>query len=167
MTDYEQRPSRNALTSAWTGFIGCFIFFFIFGQFFFNWFWWIWFPIAGTLIGAITTTIKYFGMEGKKCTKCGSQLAPNAEYCKKCGARVYARCPACGEKVKGTAQFCEKCGHKLSDEIESQQTVQKQETEQVQSQAQSNIKSDYKFCPACGEKVKGAAQFCEKCGIEL
>jgi len=51
-----------------------------------------------------------------KCTKCGSELRPNAVFCDECGVKVQPniiRCKECGYALRETSKFCDKCGAKV------------------------------------------------------
>lgn len=53
-----------------------------------------------------------------KCLKCNAEIADNAKFCPKCGAKVEKvepinNCPNCGEVLKEGARFCTKCGTKI------------------------------------------------------
>ena len=46
-----------------------------------------------------------------KCDKCGTKLADNAKFCKKCGEAVEENvCSNCGKQISKGSQFCEECG---------------------------------------------------------
>jgi hypothetical protein len=46
-----------------------------------------------------------------KCSRCGSELEPDALFCHVCGhKRAGASCSACGSPVAGWQEFCRKCG---------------------------------------------------------
>jgi ribosomal protein L40E len=51
------------------------------------------------------------------CARCETSNEPDAEFCKKCGARL-ARisCPSCSTSNEPDATFCKKCGTSLSGE---------------------------------------------------
>ena len=53
-----------------------------------------------------------------KCTKCGTELRPNAVFCNECGAKAVpdvVRCKYCGYALFDTAKFCDKCGAKVDN----------------------------------------------------
>lgn len=50
---------------------------------------------------------------GKKCAKCGADLAANAKFCPECGEKVLTQCPKCGAKLPATGKFCPECGEKI------------------------------------------------------
>lgn len=56
---------------------------------------------------------------GSRCPQCGTLLEPDAAYCTKCGAPVFAKteepriCPSCGKPVSTESAFCTKCGHQM------------------------------------------------------
>jgi hypothetical protein len=52
----------------------------------------------------------------KKCTKCGTAVAPTAKFCGECGAKIERKkyCPECGTEVKPEQKFCTECGTSLS-----------------------------------------------------
>lgn len=53
-----------------------------------------------------------------KCSKCGAELAPGAQFCEECGAKVEAKkrfCRECGAELGADAKFCSKCGAKVMD----------------------------------------------------
>ncbi len=80
-----------------------------------------------------------------KCSKCNAEIADNAKFCPKCGAKVEKIetekiCSNCGEPLKEGAKFCHKCGCK--------------------------IEKDNK-CPQCGTMLKDGAMFCPMCGTKI
>ena len=63
-----------------------------------------------------------------KCSKCNAEIADNAKFCPKCGAKVEKVeptnvCPNCGNVLKEGAKFCTKCGTKIGDSDEKATTV--------------------------------------------
>ena len=55
-----------------------------------------------------------------KCSKCNAEIADNAKFCPKCGAKVEKIepekvCPNCGALFKEGAKFCVKCGCKIEN----------------------------------------------------
>lgn len=80
-----------------------------------------------------------------KCSKCNTEIADNAKFCPKCGAKVerielIKKCPNCGEPLKDGAKFCAKCGFKVEKENK---------------------------CPQCGTELKVGAKFCPVCGTKI
>lgn len=152
--------SKQTLIGTWTGFITTTILFLILGAFLFNWAWWIWFPIGGTLIGAISTTINYFTQETKKCPGCGARLESDAQFCRACGTKILAACPHCGWNITNPkSKYCEKCGKPL---YESNQISQSATVKDAMRQEEMMV-----YCPACGTKVTEGTEICPSCGINL
>ena len=63
-----------------------------------------------------------------KCSKCNAEIADNAKFCPKCGAKVEKVeptnvCPNCGNVLKEGVKFCTKCGTKIGDSDEKATTV--------------------------------------------
>lgn len=80
-----------------------------------------------------------------KCSECNAEIADNAKFCPKCGAKVerielIKKCPNCGEPLKDGAKFCAKCGFKVEKENK---------------------------CPQCGTELKVGAKFCPVCGTKI
>lgn len=77
----------------------------------------------------------------RSCPKCGMQLAANAKFCTKCGAKINAAgtCAKCGAELVPGAKFCPECGAP---------------TVVVCSKCGAKLSPNAKFCPECGEKVK-------------
>ena len=80
-----------------------------------------------------------------KCSECNAEIADNAKFCPKCGAKVEKEepvnnCPNCGEVLKDGAKFCAKCGCKIEKECK---------------------------CPKCGTLIKEGAKFCPVCGTKI
>ena len=60
----ESKTNLKTLITSWTAFVIVSILFLLIFRFTFGWNplgdqWWIWFPVGGTLLGAIITTITY------------------------------------------------------------------------------------------------------------
>ncbi len=50
------------------------------------------------------------------CLKCGSANAPDARFCRQCGASLAAaRCSGCGAELAAGAKFCGQCGKPRSN----------------------------------------------------
>ncbi len=80
-----------------------------------------------------------------KCSECNAEIADNAKFCPKCGAKVEKEVPVknclnCGEVLKDGAKFCAKCGCKIEKECK---------------------------CPKCGTAIKDGAKFCPMCGTKI
>ncbi len=91
------------------------------------------------------------------CPNCGSEIAANASFCSKCGAKTVKketvpagmkRCPQCGAFIDYDSAFCTKCGSKI-------------EESPIEADA---IPSNMKKCPQCGALVENDNKFCNKCG---
>jgi RNA polymerase subunit RPABC4/transcription elongation factor Spt4 len=96
MTKKEHTIKREDLTGVWTGFIVVTIVMIALCFFpFQGWQFWMIFPIAGTLIGAVTTTIQFYTAGRMKCSNCGTTLEGDVEFCKVCGVRIITKCPSC------------------------------------------------------------------------
>lgn len=54
-----------------------------------------------------------------KCISCGAEVAPDAQFCGKCGAKIehptVIHCKTCGSVLAPDAKFCGKCGAKVDD----------------------------------------------------
>ncbi len=99
---------------------------------------------VGSMVGdSIDGAIKPHQSPCTKCSKCGSDLPPNAKFCLECGTKVEAVsnnkiiCPAC-KKETPTGKFCIECGARLQD-----------------------------TCPECGKDAPTGAKFCLNCGNKL
>ena len=104
-----------------------------------------------------------------------------------------AYCSNCGEKLPKDAAFCPKCGTKAmqgveasvpyrSDELREAFATMSQELEKAFAAAAKEIQAAFQtarenvqqslykeplVCPNCGEKNRGDAAFCNKCGKKL
>ena len=101
--------------------------------------------LMGDALKSAHDTPKEAPKAGKKCVKCGHELASDAKFCPECGtAQPVAKfCSNCGAKVEAGAKFCPECGAKI-----------------VQASAK-------KFCPNCGKEVSGNTKFCPECGTKI
>lgn len=152
--------SAEQLRGAWVGFISSTILFLLLGAFLFNWAWWIFIPIAGTLIGAISTTINYFTEDTKLCPSCSARLDKEAQFCRACGTKILNACKHCGEPVKNPkSRYCEQCGKALYENTPLPQNPS----------VKNAMKKEevYMYCPACGTKVSEGTPVCPSCGIDL
>ena len=61
----------------------------------------------------------------KKCSVCGTDLAPNVRFCPNCGKSVddldekvsLSSCPSCGTEISPNIKFCPNCGMNLNQNI--------------------------------------------------
>lgn len=51
------------------------------------------------------------------CYKCNGNLPSEAEYCPRCGIKLYVICPKCNNKYSSEYYFCYKCGTKRDGQI--------------------------------------------------
>ena len=54
------------------------------------------------------------------CPKCGHEASPEAQFCRRCGAKLEEVCPRCGFKPIPGTRFCGQCGHELTKEVSGQ-----------------------------------------------
>ncbi|NHJ39283.1 MAG: zinc ribbon domain-containing protein [Asgard group archaeon] len=108
-----RKPRFTSMITSWMFFLFMFLLFYIVGVLTAGWFdygdWWVWFLIGLFLLGAITSTIRFFVYSssyddyGREITKTTFtvEASPKAEtiFCKSCGA-----------KVEGQEKFCANCG---------------------------------------------------------
>ncbi|MCK5774433.1 MAG: SPFH domain-containing protein [Thermoplasmata archaeon] len=78
--------------------------------------------------------------EGKKCPKCGGNVAEGAKFCNACGYKLIDEvvCIKCSASIPIGSKFCGKCGQK--------QTIE---------------------CSKCGKELTLGTKFCSGCGISL
>ena len=165
----KDRVTKEGCIGAWVGFIITTIVMITltFTIFHGRWQFWMWFAEMGTIIGGITTTIYYYGRDSKKCYKCGNIMDWNVEFCKKCGTKISSKCENCGADVKTNAQFCESCGKSIVVGVNTYTNIKNEPQDTYQADQNTNNKSNYKFCPACGSKIEFYAKHCPSCGIQL
>lgn len=163
---YELAPSKQSMIGTWTSFVVVFIFFFIIGRYAFGWtHWWIWFPIGGTLIGAVTTTIQYFTMDPTLCPNCGQRVSEKKKHCPHCSHRFLWRCPNCNAKVRPDERFCDDCGHALQESVK---TGEPKEAPVVNIPNPEYQNPSFAYCQLCGTHIdKERQKFCPSCGVEL
>jgi predicted amidophosphoribosyltransferase len=170
MVKESDRVRKEAVLGTWVGLIVVTIVMITLTYTIFGGVWqtvWMWYPIMGTGIGVIITSIFYYGRDSKKCPNCSTRMDFDVEYCKKCGTYMPSRCPECGADIQSNSAFCEKCGVPFSGNTSGSSTG-KQLIKPQSSEAKANSsKGNYKYCPACGNKAESYANHCPSCGIEL
>lgn len=93
------------------------------------------------------------------CLKCGAAIAPEAKFCRACGAPNAAQemavctpfCPSCGRGNAVGAKFCKGCGASLAQGANSPVAL-----------TQALV-----VCAACRSQNKIGARFCKGCGQPL
>jgi len=100
------------------------------------------------------------------CRKCNANIADNAKFCPKCGAKIELvetqgiqtkKCPSCGTENPISAKFCKADGYNL-------QEVQPTKGE---SPAEVEKPKDVIFCPQCKTPYPITARFCKNDGTPL
>lgn len=160
----ENISAKKKMIGAWTGAISGLIFW-IFVGVIFRWFddWWLYLMILFTISAPIKATIAYNTTETKKCPICAFRIETDAEFCKKCGNKIYVSCPECNTLIRGHAQFCQKCGkglYKTSKSSKSSNTSQL--TQNIEEEKELTM-----FCPYCGVPIEKDAKECDSCGSPL
>ena len=162
---YDLAPNKEGVIGAWTGFAVCFIIFFVFGYLVWQWGWWIWFPVVGTLIGGITTTLQYFTMEPTQCPQCGQRVTEKKKFCPHCSHQFLWRCPNCNAKVRPDERFCDNCGFALQETVKPGEPTGTPTVSTPNPQFQN---PSYEYCQTCGSHVdKDKQRYCPSCGMEL
>ena len=182
MAKKEKPVRKEDVTGVWTGFIVVTLVMIALCFFpFEGWQFWMIFPIVGTLIGAITTTIQFYTAGVVKCSNCGTKLDGEVEFCRVCGARVITKCPSCNTPLNKGAKFCEKCGFSITapqkaapnisasnvnininaQNAPNAQNINTQNPIKASSQPNAPIGS---FCAACGAKISPGSKYCLTCG---
>lgn len=125
----------NHVISAWTSFAIVLFFFYIFGDLIADWWhnaWWVWLILGFSLIGAISTTLKYLASGSDNYSKHNSNFdqpsdaeilqqpigSSEQQYNSKLSTRGYTPtdvkyCKNCGGAIETTSQFCASCGEEL------------------------------------------------------
>jgi hypothetical protein len=101
------------------------------------------------------------------CPECGKTVAPNAKFCRNCGASQAdeaggpsapaiaspdkARCPSCGSPLSPDVKFCGKCGAKKPEAIPVPAAVPASPAPKA-------------FCAACSAPPEPGMKFCGSCG---
>ncbi|HJY81914.1 MAG TPA: zinc-ribbon domain-containing protein, partial [Candidatus Binatia bacterium] len=49
-----------------------------------------------------------------RCSNCGLENLPEAQFCEECGRKLALVCSSCGQEVRPTAKFCLACGTPLT-----------------------------------------------------
>ncbi len=130
--------------------------------------WWILFPIVGSLVSAIQSTVTYYTIN-TKCPNCKSILDEGALFCRNCGIQVMQKCPQCNTPIKGGA-YCDKCGTPAAA-LPASLPLNQAPSQNVQP-AQGPLSVDApknmrRFCPACGAPVDAHITICGNCGFTL
>ena len=164
---HELKPNKEALIGAWTGFAIVSILFLVIFRFAFGWTltnqWWIWFPVGGTLIGAISTTIQYFTMDPVRCNNCGQSVDSKKTFCPHCSQKLQWRCPNCNARVRPDERFCDSCGHALQETVKAG-TPEVTPTPEPNPEYQN---PGFTYCQTCGAHIdKEKQKFCPSCGME-
>ena len=83
-------------------------------------------------------------------------------------------CPACGAEIGDNCTFCNKCGAALPGQDEKSKEVFEETFDNAESMRNEAFHAEpvinepeEKTCPVCKTSVKGAFQFCNKCGADL
>lgn len=118
--NYAIRPRKrlNQVISSWTTFAFVLFFFYIIGDLLADWWhnaWWVWMILGFSLIGAISTTFRYFASGPERQSEFtqeseqsaiiepqSEEISTNVKFCKNCGAAI-----------ESPSQFCASCGEEL------------------------------------------------------
>lgn len=108
-----RKPRFISMISSWMLFLFMFLLFYLIGVLAASWFdygdWWVWLIIGLLLMGAITSTIRYFVYSSDETTQPRERTRTTitVETTPKDEDKF---CQSCGAKVEGLEKFCANCG---------------------------------------------------------
>ncbi|NHK30958.1 MAG: zinc ribbon domain-containing protein [Asgard group archaeon] len=108
-----RKPRFISMLSSWMFFLFMFLLFFLVGILTAGWFdysdWWVWFLIGLFLMGAITSTIRYFIYSSDEVPRYRKRTTTTFTF-ETTPKDETKFCQSCGAKVEYEEKFCANCG---------------------------------------------------------